>query len=82
VKIPFFVSGGTEDNTVDISESRSLLSELSKYNIPHEELIVGGEGHGMYHVENQVQLYDRIDAFLAKYLSPEPVLVSNEPAKH
>ncbi|HEY9153737.1 MAG TPA: alpha/beta fold hydrolase [Opitutaceae bacterium] len=82
VQIPFFVSGGTEDNTVDISESRSLLSELSKYKIPHEEMIVSGEGHGMYHVENQVALYDRIDAFLSKYLSPQPVIANDEAAAH
>ena len=74
VKIPFFVAAGTEDERVDVSESRSLVSELSKHGIPHEDMIVSGEGHGMHHIENQVQLYDRIDAFLAKYLSPEPTL--------
>jgi dipeptidyl aminopeptidase/acylaminoacyl peptidase len=38
--------------------------------VPHETYIVGGEGHGMRHIDKQVELYTRIEAFLAKNLVP------------
>ena len=68
IKVPVFVSGGTDDSTVEISQSRSLLSALEKYGVPHESLIVREEGHGMGHLDNRVELYSRIEAFLAKHL--------------
>jgi hypothetical protein len=34
-------------------------------------LIVRAEGHGMHHLDHQVELYSRIEAFLAKNLKPE-----------
>jgi dipeptidyl aminopeptidase/acylaminoacyl peptidase len=36
--------------------------------VPHESLLVREEGHGMGHLENQVDLYTRIEAFLDKNL--------------
>jgi len=34
-------------------------------------MIVGSEGHGMAHLDNRVDQYSRIEAFLAKYLQPD-----------
>ena len=68
IRIPVFVSGGKEDQTVEIQQSKRLIAELEKYKVPHEKLLVGGEGHGMAHLKNEVELYDRIEAFLAKNL--------------
>lgn len=70
IRVPVFVSGGKEDRTVEIQQSKRLLAELEKYNVPHETMIVGGEGHGMGHLKNEVELYDRIVAFLDKNLKP------------
>jgi dipeptidyl aminopeptidase/acylaminoacyl peptidase len=70
IRVPVFVSGGTEDQTVEIEQSRGLISSLVKYHVPHETYIVGGEGHGMRHIDKQVELYTRIEAFLAKNLVP------------
>ncbi len=71
IRVPIFVSGGKDDQTVEIEQSRSLISSLEKYHVPHETLIVSEEGHGMSHLENQVELYSRIEAFLAKNLMPK-----------
>jgi acetyl esterase/lipase len=68
VKVPVFVAHGKDDPVVDYSQSRQLIAQLDKYHIPHESLIVGGEGHGMQHLGKQVELYTRIEGFLAKYL--------------
>jgi len=68
IRVPVFVSGGKEDSTVDISQSRALVSDLERYHVPHETYIVGAEGHGMQHLDKQVELYTRIEAFLDRYL--------------
>ena len=70
IRVPVFVAGGKDDNVVDIEQSRSLISALDKYKVPHETMIVGGEAHGMGHLDNQVELYTRILAFLEKNLKP------------
>jgi len=70
IRVPVFVSGGTDDQTVEIEQSRHLVSALEKFHVPHETLIVSEEGHGMHHLENQVALYARIETFLAANLKP------------
>jgi len=70
IRVPVFVAGGKDDTTVEIEQSHALLSALDKYRVPHESYIVGEEGHGMGHLDKQVELYTRIEAFLAKYLAP------------
>lgn len=69
VRVPVFVSHGKKDRVAEVGESRRLISELKKHNVPHEVLLVSGEGHGMGHLENQVELYDRVSAFLATNLA-------------
>jgi acetyl esterase/lipase len=70
VRVPVFVSHGTDDYVAEVAESKRLISELNKYHVPNEVLLVRGEGHGMGHLTNQVELYSRIEAFLAKNLAP------------
>ncbi len=71
IRVPVFVSGGTDDETVEIHQSRNLISALDRYHVPNETLIVREEGHGMGHLDNQVELYSRIEAFLGKHLMPK-----------
>lgn len=70
VKIPVFVAHGKDDSVADVAESRALLAALEKFHVPHESMIVGGEGHGMQYLKNQVDLHARLEAFLAKNLAP------------
>lgn len=70
VSIPMFVVHGKDDPVASINESNRLISELEKRKIPHEVMIERGEGHGFQHLENRVELYTRIEAFLAKNLAP------------
>lgn len=68
IKIPVFVAHGKDDEVADVEESRALLTELEKYHVPHDALLVAGEGHGMSHAKNQIELYGRIAAFLDQNL--------------
>ncbi len=69
VKIPVFVAHGREDEVADVQESRALITQLEKSHVEHESMFVANEGHGMSFTKNQVELYERIEAFLAKNLA-------------
>lgn len=71
IHVPVFVAHGKDDAVVDVSESKHLIAELQKNKVPHESFIVAGEGHGMSHIKNRVELYQRVEAFLAKNLAPK-----------
>ena len=70
IRVPVFVAGGKDDRTVEIEQSKRLVSALEKYKVPYEKYFVGEEGHGMRHLKNEVELYDQIVVFLDKYLKP------------
>ncbi len=70
VHVPVFVVHRGDDPVADIGQSTRLLSELEKNHVPHETLIVGFEGHGMHHADNQLAPYIRIEAFFEKNLTP------------
>jgi dipeptidyl aminopeptidase/acylaminoacyl peptidase len=72
IRVPVFVAGGKDDPVVEITQSKSLISELKKNNVPHETYIVGREGHGMGNLTHKVELYRRIEAFLAKHMATRP----------
>lgn len=72
VRVPVFVAHGKDDPVAPVAESRRLVNELQKHKVPHETLFKGGEGHGMGHLDSQVELYGRIEAFLAKNLMAAP----------
>ncbi len=68
IRVPVFIAGGKEDRTVEIGQSEKLIGALEKNHIPYEKFFVGGEAHGLAYLKNQVELYDRILAFLDRYL--------------
>ena len=69
IRVPVFVSGGKDDQTVEIEQSKTLISALNRFKVPHETYIVSEEGHGMAHFDKRVELYTRIESFLAKNLA-------------
>jgi fermentation-respiration switch protein FrsA (DUF1100 family) len=66
VTIPVFVAHGKDDNVVSIEQSRRLISELKKRNLPHRVLFKGGEGHGMFRLDNRLQYYQAVEDFLGE----------------
>ena len=69
--MPVFVAGGKDDRTVEIQQSKRLISEFEKHNISYEKLFVGDEGHGMAFLKNEVELNELVLAFLDKNLKPK-----------
>lgn len=70
IGVPVFVAGGKDDFVVEIEQSKRLIAELERHGIVHEQFLVSGEGHGMAFLKNEVDLYDRILAFLDRHLAP------------
>ena len=68
IKIPVFIAHGEDDRRVDSSQSHRLAGLLSARGIPTEALFVSNEGHGFGKFSNRVELYERIESFLKKYL--------------
>lgn len=68
VRVPVFVAHGKDDPIAPITEARRLISALQRHQVPHEVHLVSDEGHGMGHVDEQVELYGLIEIFLDKNL--------------
>jgi len=49
---------------------------MEKCHVPHETMIVNWEGHGMRHLDNRIELYTRILAFLDKNLKQAPAVAA------
>lgn len=68
IKVPVYVAHGKEDPIASVAQSRQLISELKKYEIPFEQQIESAEGHGFRKIDHAVALYTAVEAFLAKHL--------------
>ena len=62
-----FVAHGAEDRQAHVGQYHALVERLEEAGVEHESLLVSGEGHGFYDVENRVMLYGRVLDFLDKY---------------
>lgn len=65
-----FVAHGAEDRQAHVGQYHALIERLEKYGIPHEAMLVSGEGHGFYDVDNRVMLYGKALDFLDQNLRP------------
>jgi acetyl esterase/lipase len=72
IAIPVFIAHGREDRVANFAESKKLASALKARAVPCETMFVNGEGHGFQQLENKVELYARLEKFLAYHLSPRP----------
>jgi len=68
IKVPLLVIHGRLDSRVDISQYEMLISRLKKHNVQYKGIMKRHEGHGFYAEENNVELYNEIEEFLATNL--------------
>jgi dipeptidyl aminopeptidase/acylaminoacyl peptidase len=68
IKAPLFIVQGMRDIRVVPKHAEMLRDELKERGRPPEWLHKYNEGHGFRKEENRLELYARIDAFLAKNL--------------
>jgi dienelactone hydrolase len=70
IRGPVFYAMGEYDASIDLSTMKDLASAVERNHLSVESKTYVNEGGGVRHLRNQVDLYTRIEAFLAKNLVP------------
>jgi dipeptidyl aminopeptidase/acylaminoacyl peptidase len=65
---PLFVAQGANDPRVNIDESDQIVSKLRAKGVATPYMVKYNEGHGFGHEENEIELYECMIGFFAKYL--------------
>jgi dipeptidyl aminopeptidase/acylaminoacyl peptidase len=68
IEAPVFIAQGENDPRVKRSESDQMVEALRKNGKSVEYLLMADEGHDFATPENNLELFQRIEAFLEKYL--------------
>lgn len=70
LKAPVMIVHGSSDDRVPVNQARALRKALEARKLPYEWLVKDEEGHGFYKLENKVELYTKLFAFLQKNIGP------------
>lgn len=68
IKVPVFLAAGAEDEIAPIVHTEKMEAALKKAGVPVETLYFRTEGHGFYTVEHQREYYQKLLAFLDRYI--------------
>lgn len=68
IKVPVFLAAGSIDRRVPMDQFKSLRNAMAASGVKVETMVADGEGHGFYGEDNRTQLFERMDAFLKKYI--------------
>ncbi|KIO76766.1 peptidase S9 [Pedobacter lusitanus] len=68
IQTPLFVIQGANDPRVNINESDQMVKNLRAKGLETPYLVSYNEGHGFYHEENRITLYQTMLGFFAKHL--------------
>jgi acylaminoacyl-peptidase len=77
LKAPVLIVHGGEDFRVDIAHAHKLRKGLEKLDKPYEWLVKPNEAHGFYLPENRLELFERMIAFLDKYIGDGEAVARN-----
>lgn len=72
LKAPVFIVHGEEDTRVPFSQAKMLRAALDKSGKPYEWLSEPREWHGFYLEKHRVEFYEKLLAFLDKYIGAPP----------
>jgi dipeptidyl aminopeptidase/acylaminoacyl peptidase len=68
IEAPLFVLHGENDPRVPVSEARQVTARAREAGVPVRELIFEDEGHGFAKLENRIEAYGAVAAFLDDHL--------------
>ena len=69
IKAPLMVIHGANDPRVPLEEAEQIVNALRAREVPVEFLVYADEGHGLVKLDNKLDAYPRIAAFLDRHLS-------------
>lgn len=70
IKVPVFLAHGKEDERTPFAQALSMKKALEKAGNSPQFMAVDGEGHGFYVQKNQIEFFNRLEAFLAANIGP------------
>jgi dipeptidyl aminopeptidase/acylaminoacyl peptidase len=68
LKVPVMLVHGKDDQRVPLVHYKVMSEALERAGRPAESLVKDAEGHGFYKEENRIELYEKMEAFLAKHI--------------
>ncbi|HWH01487.1 MAG TPA: S9 family peptidase [Pilimelia sp.] len=68
IRCPLLVVQGANDPRVPMAESDQLVAALRRHRVPHEYVVLPGEGHGFFAPDTELAVRGRIERFLAEHL--------------
>ncbi len=69
IECPLFVQHGENDPRVPVGEARQIAAEVREQGVPVETLLFDDEGHHTTKLQNRVELFERIGAFLDEHVA-------------
>ncbi len=66
ITVPVLLVHGEDDQRAPFAQAKAMRAALEAAHKPYEWLSKPGEGHGFYSEENNVEFYNRLQAFLEK----------------
>lgn len=71
IQAPLLIIHGRDDPAVPYTQAKLLTQALDQAGKPYELMSKYNEQHGLRNFKNRVEMYQRVDAFLQKYLPAE-----------
>jgi dipeptidyl aminopeptidase/acylaminoacyl peptidase len=68
IKAPLLIAQGARDPTISRRESDQMVAALRRRGVEVEYILEPDEGHGFDKEENRIELWRRIEAFLARHI--------------
>ena len=68
IEAPLLIAQGGNDPKVRLEDTKELLRILKKNRVTVQYIFKENEGHGFNNEENRIELYRKMENFLAKYL--------------
>ena len=70
IKAGLYVVHGILDRQAHVDNYYRLTKALDDKGIAHQKLLVKGEAHGFFELDNRILLYDELLKFLAEHIGP------------
>ncbi|MBK8858433.1 MAG: S9 family peptidase [Opitutaceae bacterium] len=68
IQSPLLIVHGRDDSTVPYEQAKEMAAALDKAGKQYELMAKFNEPHGIYNFKNRIELYNRVEAFLAKHM--------------
>jgi dipeptidyl aminopeptidase/acylaminoacyl peptidase len=70
IDVPVLLVHGEDDQRAPFAQAKAMRAALDAAHKPYEWLVKPGEGHGFYNEQNNEELLQHLQDFLAKYIGP------------